>query len=119
MPETSPPTTSHTLDVDAIVGAHKSIAPPDNRRYFICMQYDIGANRCVTNEKHTIARYKDIDTYPMGGVEKDELKIVCTGKRLSTVVLLRRCMHHGSSILFSGMRWSNYITQKCCCKKLR
>ena len=40
----------------------------------------MGANRCVTNLRHIIAGYKDTPDYPIGGVEKDAVAIVCTGK---------------------------------------
>ena len=40
----------------------------------------MGTNRCVTNLKHIIVGYKDIPDYPIGGVGKDAVAIVCTGK---------------------------------------
>ena len=44
------------------------------------IQCDIGANRCVTDDNTIMENYTAIDPYPIGGVEKDEIAIVCTGK---------------------------------------
>ena len=46
----------------------------------IMIQDDIGANRCVTDNASIIVDYTTIEPYQIGGVEKDEVAITCTGK---------------------------------------
>ena len=40
------------------------------------------ANRCITDNKSIMVNYQDIDEYPVGGVKKDEVAVVCTGTGL-------------------------------------
>ena len=43
-------------------------------------QNDIGANASVTNIKESILLYRDISPFAVGGVQKDDPAITCTGK---------------------------------------
>lgn len=43
-------------------------------------QNDIGANASVTNNKDSIILYRDIAPYAVGGIQKDDPAITCTGK---------------------------------------
>ena len=43
------------------------------------LQNDGGANRSVTNCKHILYEYKDIQPYPIGGINNSDPAIYCTG----------------------------------------
>ena len=40
----------------------------------------MGDNTSVTDKNHLLINYKDISPYPIGGIEADEVAIICTGK---------------------------------------
>jgi hypothetical protein len=44
------------------------------------VQNDSGANRCITNEKGTLLKFKCIPALPIGGIEKGEPVLYATGK---------------------------------------
>ena len=44
------------------------------------IQSDMGANRCVSDNKSIMVNFQEIAPYAVGGVEKEEVAIVCTGK---------------------------------------
>ena len=46
----------------------------------IIIQSDMGANHCTTDNQGIIVNYVNIPAYLVGGVEKDEVAVVCTGK---------------------------------------
>ena len=46
------------------------------------IQSDTGANRCVSDQKHIMTNYHDIEPYHVGGIEADEIAITCTGAGL-------------------------------------
>ena len=72
--------TKPNVDMEALASAHIATCHLCNKLLRICIQNDIGANRCVTDRKDIIVGYKDIDAYPMGGIKKEDIAIVCTGK---------------------------------------
>jgi len=41
---------------------------------------DTGENNNVTDRKQLLVTYKDIESYPIGGVKAEDLAIICTGK---------------------------------------
>ena len=43
----------------------------------------MGANISVTDKKHPLVDFEEIDPYPIGGVEADNVAIVCTVKDTS------------------------------------
>ena len=57
-------------------------------------QNDIGANTSVTNDKDALLLYQDITALPIGGVNKDDPAISCTGKGY-----LRWTAQNGNSLL--------------------
>ena len=68
---------------EAIVHAIRSLNTKRNKSRTIQIrkaQNDIGANTSVTNNKSSILLYRDIDPYSVGGVQKDDPAIICTGK---------------------------------------
>ena len=44
------------------------------------IQNDTGANKAVTNNKKILYVYHNIDPYPIGGVNVDNVAITCTGE---------------------------------------
>ena len=72
--------TTPNVDMESLSDARIATCHPCNKPLQIRIQNDIGANRCVTDMKDLIIGYKDIDAYPMGGIKKEDIAIVCTGK---------------------------------------
>jgi len=59
------------------------ISPTKYMMLNICtdtVQNDTGANNNVTDKKQLLVTYKDIESYPIGGVKAEDLVIICTGK---------------------------------------
>ena len=46
------------------------------------VQSATGANQSVTNNIEELYAYSEIEPYPIGGVNADEVSIVCTGQGL-------------------------------------
>lgn len=49
------------------------------RIHIVQVQFDIGANLCVFDNKYIMVDYQDITLYPVGGGERDAVSLVCTG----------------------------------------
>ena len=72
--------TTPNADIEALASSHMATCHPCNKPLQILIQNDIGANRFVTDIKYLIVGYKDIDAYPIVGIKKEDIVIVCTGK---------------------------------------
>ena len=48
-------------------------------KFRVMIQSDMGANRCITDNKGIMVDYEDIPAYPVGGIEKEEVAVICTG----------------------------------------
>ena len=61
------------------------ISPTKDLMLNICkdtVQNNTGENNNVTDKKHLLVAYDDIEPYPIGGVKAEDVAIMCIGKGL-------------------------------------